>query len=90
VTAFAKWLDTFLEEKGVDLEQVLVVDAPDGTENRIPVGCLVDAMKGARASERRDIKTLLVKVDFVNGDVIHCLTHLAKAIAIPLGVERAP
>ncbi len=84
---FAKWLDTFLSEKGIDTEEVLEVEGPiqvgcvRGQLNMIPVGCLVDAMKGAPMTEQRAIRTLLVQVDFRNGDVRHCLTHLAQAIA---------
>ena len=86
--SFARWLDTFLDEKGIDSEEVLVVEAHDGTENRIPVGCLVEAMKGAPESERRGLKAMFVKIDFVNGDVRKYLAHLARAIALPMGVER--
>lgn len=85
---FSSWLDTFLDEKGIDSEEVLEVEAFDGTVNHIPVGCLVETMKTVTASEQKQLKTLLVKVDFRNGDVRHCLTHLAKAIALPLGVTR--
>ena len=89
MASFNRWIDTFLDEKGIDGEEVLEVEAPDGTENCIPVGCLVDAFKGTTAAEQRAIKSTLVKIDFVNGDVRHYLRHLARAIAVPLGVERA-
>ncbi len=78
---FSKWLDTFLSEKGIDAEQMLVVDGPSG-ENQIPVGCLVEAMKQAPRNERDAIKTTIVKIDFLNGDVLHYFKHLAQAIAL--------
>lgn len=39
-------------------------------------------MNLAPASEQRAIKTMLVKIDFVNGDVRKYLRHLAQAIAL--------
>lgn len=78
---FAKWLDTFLSEKGIDAEEILIAEGPLG-ENRIPIGCLADRMKGAPARERRAIKAMIVKIDFRNGDVRHFLAHLAKAVAL--------
>jgi hypothetical protein len=85
---FSSWLDTFLNEKGINGDEILEVEAFEGTINWIPVSLLTDSMKGACSAEQKQIKTLLVKVDFRNGDVRHCLTHLAKAIALPLGVNR--
>ena len=78
---FAKWLATFLEEKGIDGEQVLTVAGPSG-DNFIPVGCLVEAILQAPAHEQAGIKTMLVKIDFVNGDVLRYFRHLAQAIAL--------
>lgn len=77
---FNKWLDTFVSEKGIDLEQVLEVEGPSGT-NWIPVACLLDVMKQAPKHEQAGIKTMIVKIDFRNGDVLHYFKHLAKAIA---------
>ena len=88
MASFNRWIDTFLDEKGIDGEETLEVEASDGTTNIIPVGCLVEAFKGTSTGEQRAIKRTLVLIDFKNGDVRHYLTHLAKAIALPLGVER--
>ena len=79
--SFKTWLETFLSEKGIDGEQVLTVSGPSG-DNHIPVGCLVEAMLQAPASEQAGIKTMIVKIDFVNGDVIRYFRHLAQAIAV--------
>ncbi len=79
--SFKTWLETFLSEKGIDGEQVLTVAGPSG-ENHIPVGCLVEAMLQAPASEQAGIKTMIVKIDFINGDVIRYFRHLAQAIAV--------
>ncbi len=79
--SFTKWLDTFIGEKGVDTEQVLVVDGPSGA-NYIPIQIVLDAMKQTGAAEQAAIKNTIVKIDFVNGDVVHYFRHLAQALAI--------
>lgn len=78
---FARWLDTFIDEKGIDTDGIIEVAGPSGT-NMIPVECLLDAIKIAPAIEQAGIKAMLVKIDFHNGDVMHFLNHLARAIAI--------
>jgi hypothetical protein len=78
---FANWLDTFLEEKGIQLDQSITVQGKSGP-NYMEVSHVVDAMKRANANEQNGIKTTFVKIDFVNGDVMHFIKHLAQAIAI--------
>lgn len=79
---FATWLDTFIEEKGIDTEDLLEVDGPSGMTNVIPVAVLLDAMKTAPTHEQTAIKDMIVRIDFANGDVLHYFKHLAQAIAI--------
>ena len=78
---FNKWLDTFTEEKELDTETVFEVDGPSGP-NFIPLGCVIEAIKQAPAHEKKGIKTMLVKIDFVNGNALDYFKHLAQAIAI--------
>jgi len=78
---FKNWLLTFIEEKGIDMEDTLNVEGPSGP-NYIPVGCLVEAMVQAPNHEQRGIKDMIVKIDFRNGDVMHYFQHLARAIAL--------
>jgi len=78
---FNKWLDTFVAEKGIDLDLVLTVPGPSG-DNMIPVACLIGMMKQAPAHEQNSIKAMIVKIDFRNGDVMDFFRHLARAIAI--------
>jgi hypothetical protein len=79
---FDTWLDTFVEEKGLDTEQMLVVEGPAWGDNHIPVGCVIELMKQAAPDEQRDIKNTIVQIDFRNGDVLHFFKHLAKAVAL--------
>jgi len=78
---FNTWLKTFVSEKGLDTEHRFFVEGPSG-ENSIPLGCVIDAIKMAPKHERDAIKTMLVKIDFRNGDVLDYFGHLAKALAM--------
>lgn len=79
--SFDRWIDTFIEEKGIDTEYLLTVEGLLG-KNYIPVGCVIEAMKEAPKNEQQAIKNMIVKIDFVNGDVLHFFNHLAEAIAL--------
>ncbi len=79
--AFNSWIDTFLSEKAIDMEKIIEVEGNSGT-NYIPVNIVVDAMKATSDDEKKAIKATFVKIDFNNGDVMHFITHLAKAIAL--------
>lgn len=78
---FNKWLDTLIEEKGIDTEQLFEVEGASGL-NIIPLGCVVEAIKATCKQEQAAIKAMLVKIDFVNGDIVDYFKHLAQAIAI--------
>lgn len=78
---FEKWLDTFIEEKGLDLEHTFEIEGPLGL-NMIPLGNVVQAMKITHPDEQKAIKAMVVKIDFANGDVLDYFKHLARAIAL--------
>ena len=80
---FNEWLDTLVEEKELDTEAIFEVPGKSeyGT-NYIPLGCVIEAIKAAPKHEQAGIKTVLVKIDFCNGNVIDYFRHLAQAIAI--------
>lgn len=79
---YEKWLDTLIEEKGLDKEMnIIEVEGNSGT-NYIPLGCLVEVINQASAAEKAQIKNTLVLIDFKNGDIMHFFRHLAQAIAI--------
>jgi hypothetical protein len=47
---------------------------------------LVDFVAAPEMKEyQADIKTMLVKIDFLNGDVFHYLRHLAEGMVAALG-----
>ena len=78
---FTTWLNIFIDEKGIDREEVIEAKGASGM-NFIPVGCLLEAMEQAPTREQQAIKNTIVRIDFANGNVMHYLTHLAQAIAI--------
>jgi len=78
---FNNWLDTFINEKGVDLDATFEVEGAMGA-NVMPYGVVVEAIKSAPDHEQRAIKSTIVKIDFVNGDVRHFFRHLGQALAI--------
>lgn len=79
---FSTWLNTFIDEKQIDREQVLEVKGSAYGTNYIPVQCVLDLILTTAKEEQRAIKDMMVKIDFVNGDIVHYLKHLAQAIAI--------
>lgn len=81
MTSFTKWLDTFIQEKGLDLEDSIVVEGPSGT-NHMQLVHVIAAIHEAPAHEQAGIKSMIVKIDFRNGDVMHYFRHLAQAIAV--------
>ncbi len=80
-TGFQGWLNTFLSEKGINMEETLEVEGPSGT-NWMPVGVLVSLMNQTSAAEQAGIKAMLVRIDFKNAPVRPYLRHLAGAVAL--------
>jgi len=82
---FDKWLDTLLEEKGIDPESTIAFDGPSaksGTYNFMMLDVVVEALKNTSPAEQAAVKNMLVKIDFVNGDVVDYLRHLAGALVL--------
>jgi hypothetical protein len=81
-TNFIHWLDTFVAEKGLDTEHVFEVEGPEWGMNYIPLGVVLEAIKGAPAHEQAAIKNTIVRIDFGNDDVLDYFKHLAGALAM--------
>jgi hypothetical protein len=77
---FNTWLDTFISEKGIDLEHTFDVEGPSGT-NTMPYGVIIEHMKIAGPQEQKALKNKLVYLDFKNADIKDFLRHLGGAIA---------
>jgi hypothetical protein len=74
------WFDSFFSEKDLP-ETVFEVEAENGPANYIPNTVVIEHIKQAPAHEKEQIKNVLVKIDFHNGDVNDFLEHLAQALA---------
>jgi len=79
-TKFQSWLETFMNEKEIDLDQSIDFDH-EGTFHMMTVGVVVEHMMVASSQEQAQIKNVLVMIDFKNGDVLHFINHLAKGLA---------
>ncbi|OHU47158.1 hypothetical protein BKG82_26230 [Mycobacteroides chelonae] len=79
---FAQWLDAFVEEKGLNLDQHFEKIGPSGQLNVIPLANVIQAMKITDKSEQAQIKSALVRLDFRNADVMDYFDHLSGALAI--------
>lgn len=77
---FNNWLDTFIEEKGIDLEQILEVKTEKNT-HYFEVGNVIENIKTTTPEEQEEIKKTIIKIDFYNGDVVDYFKHLAQALA---------
>ena len=76
---FSKWLDTLVEEKGIDTEDTFEIETDD-TWHIFDYGSVIEAIKTASAHEQAGIKNMIVRIDFANGDVRDYLRHLAQAL----------
>jgi hypothetical protein len=78
---FAQWLDTFIDEKGLDPDHRFDVEGPLWGWNSIPLTMVVDVAKQCSPPERAKIKDTLVAIDFRDGDVMGFFEHLAEGMA---------
>jgi len=73
---FTKWLDTFVDEKELNTDFTFEVEGDFGL-NYIPAAVVIEHIKIAPKHEQAAIKDMLVKIDFINGDVMDFFKHLA-------------
>jgi len=77
---FNKWLDTLIEEKGLDPEMTFQVQGVTYT-HIIPLGAVVEQLKVEDHQVQQQFKTKAVQIDFLNGDLVPFFKHLAKGMA---------
>lgn len=76
---FNTWIDRFLKEKEIDKYEMFTIER-NGTKHIFEIGHIVDTMKITSKQEQNAIKDMLVKIDFLNGDVRDYIKHLANAL----------
>lgn len=77
---FNKWLDTFLAEKDINLEATFEFNNDNGW-NLMDYATVVEYVKNTTKENQTKVKNTLVKIDFMNGDVLHFLRYLGKGVA---------
>ena len=76
------YLNTLIEEKGLDLEATVIeVEGKDWGMNFIPLGCVIDYIMTSGNENQKQVRNTLTKIDFHNGDVMHFFTHVATFMA---------
>ena len=78
---FNKWLDTLIEEKGLNPEMTFQVQGVIYT-HIITLGVIVEQLKASDRTVQAQFKTKAVQIDFLNGDLVPFLKHLAKGMAV--------
>ena len=76
------YLKTLITEKGTDLNGDINLDGHIGLTWAMLVDFISDP---AMYQHHKEIRTTLVKIDFLNGDVFHYLRHLAEGMVKALG-----
>jgi hypothetical protein len=75
---FDKWIDVFLEEKGI-AGTMLEVEHSEMT-HFVEYEVLIEFIKSLPKEQKNKIKETFVMIDFKNGDCLHFLNHLAKGM----------
>ncbi len=70
------WPDTFLIEKQVDPETVFVLEVA-GITHYVPFGVIREFVEHLPETLQVQVKDKLIRIDFLNGDVLHFFRHLA-------------
>lgn len=78
-TSFNQWLDTFIQEKGIDLDYTFTIE-DEGITHIFELGNVIENIKTTSIEEQNAIKDMIVKIDFNNGDVVDYFKHLSKAL----------
>ena len=73
--AMRNYLETLITEKGVDLDGAIEITGHFGLTWSMLVDVIVDAV-----SFHREIKEMLVQIDFMDGDIFNYLQHLAEGM----------
>ena len=76
-----EYLKVFFDEKDLD-ERTYEVSGPSGMVHIIPSAVVIETILNMpHGDERKQVASIIQKIDFCNGDLHHFLEHLAKALA---------
>lgn len=77
---FTAWLDTFVEEKGLDLEGSFELMDVNDTWHLLNYGVVIEFIKGLEDEIQVKVKNTLVQIDYKNGDITHFLRFMAEGM----------
>lgn len=78
---FNKWLDTFIEEKELDLEFYFEVNGPEWGNNMIPLGAVVEMLKAMPKDVKEKAKFAIIRDDFKNKNPLEFFEYVAAGMA---------
>lgn len=81
MSAYDRWLDTFIDERELDLDARFEVASPKGVMHSFSYGVIIEHIKITSRDEQEAIRRMIVKIDFHDGDIYHYLRHLGQALA---------
>lgn len=77
---FNEWLDKYIEEKGINLEETFSLEI-DGIGHLFDYASIIEQMKCTSKSEQEKIRIKIAEIEFFNADVKDFFRHLAIPIA---------
>tara|TARA_Y100001937_G_scaffold60819_1_gene83180 strand:- start:1898 stop:2167 length:270 start_codon:yes stop_codon:yes gene_type:complete len=77
--SFNKWIDTFVEEKNLDINFTFEIEKNEEL-HLIELSNVISYIKAVDLKTKNKIKSTFVKIDFLNGDVLHFFKYLARGI----------
>ena len=78
---FNNWIDTFIEEKELDLSTEFEYEG-EQCLNIIDLHSIINTIKNTSQFEQLKIKNMIVKIDFKNGNVLDFFKHLGNALVV--------
>ena len=83
---FKTWLETFISEKGLNTHKIFEVEGEQWGINLIPFENVVEfILLNANTEQKAEIKTHLVKMDFVNSPIMPFFEEVAGRMAVAYG-----
>jgi len=70
------WAERFFEEKQIPYKEWTIYH--NDTQHFIDNDFVIEIIKGLSPAELKQVKNMLIKIDFANGNVNHFLEHLAN------------
>ena len=77
---FKEWLEAFLKEKDLSLEETTIEFEDHNGWNYMPIGVIAEFFYQQPPEIQHKVKDTVVKIDFMNGDIMHYLKFLGKGI----------